>query len=109
MDTKVIREIGKKIMKLLGHTMSQNGVSPDSNKVDAISESPAPQNISDLKRLMGMVTFMVKFVPHISSKMHPLSYKIADTSVSRGGKKIRPFVVAGKDTPLCHFADDMIE
>ncbi|CAA9996939.1 unnamed protein product, partial [Nesidiocoris tenuis] len=33
----------------------------------------APQNVSELKRFMGMITFIAKFVPLLSTKMHPLT------------------------------------
>ena len=48
------------IVKFLGHIVSQKGIEIDPEKLEAINNLPQPNNISDLRRLLGMVNHMGK-------------------------------------------------
>ncbi|XP_012938934.1 uncharacterized protein K02A2.6-like [Aplysia californica] len=57
----------------LGHIISGKGVRPDPSKVSAITEMPEPENITDLRRVLGMVNYLGSFVPNLSTVMKPLT------------------------------------
>ncbi|UYV61221.1 K02A2.6-like, partial [Cordylochernes scorpioides] len=48
-----------KEIKFLGHLITERGVLPDPNKVQAIREFPSPSSISEVRRFLGMVNFTV--------------------------------------------------
>ncbi|UYV65228.1 K02A2.6-like [Cordylochernes scorpioides] len=49
-----------KEIKFPGHLITERGVLPDPNKVQAIREFPSPSSISEVRRFLGMVNFTVK-------------------------------------------------
>ena len=55
-------------MTSLGHIFSDNGVKPDTTKIKAIKEMPTPTSKTELQRFLGMVTYLGKFIPNLSSK-----------------------------------------
>jgi len=56
----------------LGHQISQSGLHPTKEKVRAIVEAPAPQNVSQLKSFLGMLNYYSKFLPNLSIVLAPL-------------------------------------
>ena len=60
---------GQESLKFLGHVIDKEGIRPDPDKTAAIWDMPAPQNISDLRRFMGMVTQLGKFT-HMIKQCH---------------------------------------
>lgn len=55
-----------------GHVISDLGVKPDENKVKAISEMKPPTNREELRRLLGLVAYVAKFLPSQSHVTAPL-------------------------------------
>lgn len=66
------REFGKEKIKFLGHLLSSKGVEVDLEKVEAIKNLREPQNKTELQRLLGMVTYLAKFIPNLSDLTQPL-------------------------------------
>ena len=56
----------------IGHILSRNGISADPLKVKAISEMPAPTDVAAVQRLLGVVTYLAKFFPQLSTIAEPL-------------------------------------
>ena len=56
----------------LGHIIDANGIYVDPDKVKAIGKFPAPTNITQLQRFMGMVNQLVKFIPSLADNNTPL-------------------------------------
>ena len=56
----------------LGHVITSQGVKPDSEKIEAILQLPEPTDTSGVRSLLGMVNYLGKFIPHLSSKTKPL-------------------------------------
>lgn len=50
----------------LGHVVTNEGVKPDPRKVTAIQEMKAPKDVKELKRFLGMVSYLSKFLPSMS-------------------------------------------
>ena len=56
----------------IGHILTKEGVKPDPKKVKAIQCMEAPKNKEDLRRFLGMLTYLSKFVPNLSQSSDPL-------------------------------------
>jgi hypothetical protein len=65
-------QIRKNKVKFCGHIISENGLSPDPQKVKAITNMPTPQNKEDVRRFLGMVQYLSKFLPNKSTIDAPL-------------------------------------
>ena len=59
-------------VKFLGHIITPEGIHIDDEKVKVITNFPRPENISDLRRLLGMVNHVGKFAPNLSDTTKPL-------------------------------------
>ena len=61
-----------KAVKYIGHILTESGIKPDPDKVKAIQEMPPPQNKAGISTFLGMVNYLCKFLPHLSSLTKPL-------------------------------------
>lgn len=53
-------------LNFLGHRLDNGQVKPDPEKVAAIQAVRPPQNTKDLRSFLGMVNYLMKFIPHLS-------------------------------------------
>ena len=51
----------------IGDKITKDGVKPDESKIEAILNLPSPQNKKDVERLLGMLTYLSKFIPNMST------------------------------------------
>eukprot|EP00731_Ephydatia_muelleri_P000593 Em0001g593a len=56
----------------LGHIISAEGISPDKEKVRAIAEMPPPEDKKGVERLLGVINYVSKFNPDMSTIIHPI-------------------------------------
>ena len=56
----------------MGVTLTDKGVKPDPRKQDSIQAMPAPTNKEDVRRLLGVVTYLSRFSEDRSPKSAPL-------------------------------------
>lgn len=86
-----IRESGIKLNKAkckyrqssltyFGHSLSAEGVQPDLDHVRAIREMKTPTNVSELRRFLGMVNFLGRYVPSLSTVLYPLTQLLREDS-----------------------------
>lgn len=59
-------------VKYFGHLLTDKGIKPDPSKIKSIKEMKNPENIDELKRLLGMVSYLSKFIPNFSNKVENL-------------------------------------
>ena len=59
-------------LDFLGHDVSAAGITPNANKVDAITAFPRPQDVHGLQRFLGMVNYFHRFLPRIAARLAPL-------------------------------------
>ncbi|KAI4890200.1 hypothetical protein NFI96_001996, partial [Prochilodus magdalenae] len=59
-------------VRFLGHVIDKAGSRPDPDKVAGIENFPQPNNITELKRFLGMVNYLAKYVPELSTIAEPL-------------------------------------
>lgn len=66
-------EFEKTEIDFLGYRISGDGIQIDPSKIDAITQMPDPTNITELRRFIGMVNFLGRHIPNLSTVMRPLS------------------------------------
>lgn len=66
------KEIGLQEITFHGHKVTSNGVKADDGKVKAIVDMPRPTDVSGVRRFCGMVQYMAKFIPSLSTTLEPL-------------------------------------
>ncbi|KAL0149497.1 hypothetical protein M9458_055285 [Cirrhinus mrigala] len=65
-------EFSKKSVKFLGQILDESGVQADPEKVWAITHMSEPTNTSEMRRFMGMINHLGKFLPNLAEKTQPL-------------------------------------
>ena len=65
-------EFSKDRITFVGHVIDQNGIQPDPKKVSAIKGYDAPQNVTDVRRFLGMVNQLGRFTPYLAEHSKPL-------------------------------------
>lgn len=63
---------GVQELEFLGHKVTPCGISPLPGKVDAIVETPVPNNAAELRSFLGLVEYYAKFVPHLAEMVEPM-------------------------------------
>ena len=53
--------------------ISKNGVKPDSSQVEAVIQMPQPTDVSEQKWYLGMVNYLCRYLPNLSSVLKPLN------------------------------------
>lgn len=61
-------------LKYLGHIVGKDGLQTDPGKVKAIDEFPTPQNVKQLERFLGMITWYAKFIPKLADNASPMNH-----------------------------------
>jgi len=56
----------------IGHLLTNEGISADPKKIEAILNIPQPTNVTQLKRFLGTVNYLSKFLPNISDHTHSM-------------------------------------
>lgn len=67
-------ELGVKRLTFVGDVLSEEGVQSDSRKTSAIVNTERPKNKEEVRRFLGMVTYLTKFVPMFSTQSAPLRW-----------------------------------
>lgn len=59
-------------VRFMGHLLTPDGLKADPAKVEAIVDMPPPTDVKGLKRFLGMVNYLAKFLPLLSDMTEPL-------------------------------------
>lgn len=65
-------EFGQSMVVFMGHQLSANGILPTNEKVSAIQSFRRPQTASEMRRFLGLVNYVGKFIPNLSTLTAPL-------------------------------------
>ena len=65
-------QLRKMEIPFIGHVALGDGLKIHPDKVQAILEMPDPGDAAAIHRLIGMVTYLAKFVPRLSDITEPL-------------------------------------
>ena len=79
----------KSEITFLGHTVGRDGIKPDPAKISAVANMEAPQNVSELRRFLGMVNQLGKFLPNLATVTEPLRGLLSTSSSWQWGQPQR--------------------
>lgn len=74
-------EFLRKEVEFLGHTVTTQGVRPNSKKIEAVKNWPLPKTPKELKSFLGTISYYRRFIPGFAKIAKPL------TSMLRGKPK----------------------
>ena len=60
-------------VEYLGHRIDSRGLHTLDNKVTAVLEAPCPKDLSELRSFLGLIHYYGKFMPNLSTLLHPLN------------------------------------
>ena len=63
---------GKSSINYLGHFVSKDGISPDPEKVSAVTNYPVPKSIKDVRAFLGLSGYYRKFIKNYAQIANPL-------------------------------------
>ena len=63
----------KPTVEYFAFVVDRYGIHPSPRKVQAIQEVPEPQSATELKSFLGLVNHYHKFIPDMSTLVHPLN------------------------------------
>ena len=56
----------------MGHVITSEGLRTDPEKVKAVTEYPRPQNLEELRRFLGMINYLARYLTHLTEVIYPL-------------------------------------
>ena len=59
-------QVNRETTTFMGHELTRDGLRPDRRKIKAIADMPPPTDRPALMRLLGLATYLAKFVPNFS-------------------------------------------
>ncbi len=62
----------QKTITYLGHVVSEEGVHTEASKVKAVQDFPAPKNLKEVQRFLGLASWYHRFISHFSEQAAPL-------------------------------------
>ena len=60
-------------VEYLGHIVDSTGIRATPEKVAAIAQAPAPQNVAQLRSFLGLLNYYRKFLPNLARVVQPLN------------------------------------
>ena len=60
-------------VKYLGYRIDAHGLHATEGKLQAILQAPTPRNLQELRSFLGLVNYYGKFIPNLSTVLHPLN------------------------------------
>lgn len=96
-------------INFMGHRISAQGLSIDPEKVSAVKEMKEPTNVTELRQFLGMINYLTKFLPNITTVIHPLQNLLkSDVTWTWSSAQQAAFEQVKKqitDTPVLAFYD----
>ncbi|KAL5264194.1 hypothetical protein ACHWQZ_G005321 [Mnemiopsis leidyi] len=65
-------KFGLREVTYLGRVISAKGVKPDPDKIRDVLDMPKPTDRTGVQRILGMINFLAKFIPNMSTITQPL-------------------------------------
>ena len=92
----------------LGHRVDADGLHSLLDRVQGIKEAPRPKSVTELRSYLGMLTYYGKFLPNLSTTLHPLLVLLRkDVKWMWGLAQMKAFVTTKElltsDKCLTHF------
>lgn len=80
-------EFSKNSLEFLGHTISSEGIKASPSKIEAIQKLKTPTNVAELRRVLGLVNFVTKFIHKAQVNLIPLNELLRKSSVWQWNKE----------------------
>ena len=61
-------------IQYLGHIISEEGISVDPEKIEAIMNWPTPRNVTDVRSFMGLAGYYWRFIEGFSKVAHAINF-----------------------------------
>lgn len=65
-------QLRKESVPYMGNLLTNEGIKPDPEKVKAIIELQPPSDVKGTRSLLGMVNYLMRFLPHLSDICEPI-------------------------------------
>ena len=65
-------------VRFMGHMLSKDGLRPDPEKVKAVEHMPKPTDVAGVRRYIGFVNYLSRFLPQLSEIAEPLRQLMND-------------------------------
>ena len=76
----------------MGHWIDERGVSPHADKIEAIQKMQKPKDVPELRRFLGMVNLLGRYVQDLAKYTAPLNELLRKENVwSRGQPQTKAF------------------
>ena len=62
--------MAQKRIEWLGYDISAEGIVPQNEKIQAITQKLRPKNLKELRSYLGAVNHLIKFIPNLAQKTH---------------------------------------
>ncbi|UYV72451.1 hypothetical protein LAZ67_9003197 [Cordylochernes scorpioides] len=102
---------GASKIKILGHQVDQNGIRPDEEKIKAITEFPAPNNLQQVRSFLGLSSYYRRFIRNYADIARPLNALLSkgtkfewNTAQEEAFRKLK--IALTSKPALGHFDDD---
>lgn len=66
-------EFFKDSVEYCGHQIDKDGLHKTQDKINAVLRAPRPDNVNQLRSFLGLVNYYHKFLPNLSTVLHPLN------------------------------------
>ena len=73
-------EFMKPSVQYLGYIVDAEGLHPTPEKVQAVKDAPKPRNVQELRSYLGMLQYYARFLPSLSSMIHPLNALLSSST-----------------------------
>ena len=77
-------------IKYLGHIVSEEGIASDPSKVEAIQNWPIPTSVEQVRKYLGFVGYLRKFIKDFGKIAKPLHFLLKDQNSGKRAKKKSP-------------------
>ena len=68
----------KDAVQYLGRVIDAKGIHTSRAKLQAVLDAPSPTNVRELRSVLGMINYYIKFLPDLSTLLHPLHSLLRD-------------------------------
>ena len=76
-----------KTNQLLGACIGHNGVSTDPKKIEAVTEWPRPSTVTEVRSLLGFVSYYRRLIPNVSKAAKSLNKLLQNLEGTSNQKK----------------------